>query len=89
MQEETEVFVEEQLVVQKRKCIILHNDDVNTFDYVIDCLMEICGIEEIQAEQITFIVHFKGKCDVLRGSYDELEPICTQLLNRGLSAEIE
>lgn len=69
--------------------IILHNDDVNTFDHVIKCLMEICGHEPIQAEQCAWIVHHNGKCSVKRGTFDQLEPRCTQLLERGLSADIQ
>jgi ATP-dependent Clp protease adaptor protein ClpS len=68
--------------------IILHNDDVNTFDHVIDCLVEICGHDPIQAEQCAWIVHYNGKCSVKRGTYEELEPRCTALLERGLGAEI-
>lgn len=71
------------------KEIILHNDDVNTFDHVIDCLIEICGHEPIQAEQCAHIVHYNGKCSVKRGTFDQLEPRCTALLDRGLSAEIQ
>lgn len=69
--------------------IILHNDDVNTFDHVIDCLVEICGHEPIQAEQCAVIVHYNGKCSVKRGTFDQLEPRCTALLERGLSADIQ
>ncbi|MCB9183612.1 MAG: ATP-dependent Clp protease adaptor ClpS [Flavobacteriales bacterium] len=69
--------------------IILHNDDVNTFDHVITCLVEICGHDPIQAEQCAYIVHYNGKCSVKRGTFDQLEPRCTALLNRGLSADIQ
>ncbi|MCW5897719.1 MAG: ATP-dependent Clp protease adaptor ClpS [Flavobacteriales bacterium] len=70
------------------KEIILHNDDVNTFDHVIDCLVEICGHDPIQAEQCAWIVHHNGKCSVKRGTFDQLEPRCTALQDRGLSAII-
>lgn len=69
--------------------IILHNDDVNTFDHVISCLMEICGHEPVQAEQCAWIVHHNGKCSVKRGTFGQLEPQCTSLLNHGLSADIQ
>lgn len=69
--------------------LILYNDDVNTFDHVIDTLVEVCHHTFEQAEQCAIIVHFKGKCDVKSGSYDFLKPLCTALLNAGLSAEIE
>ncbi|MHB1148548.1 MAG: ATP-dependent Clp protease adaptor ClpS [Lutibacter sp.] len=68
--------------------IILFNDDVNTFDFVIDSLIEICDHTAEQAEQCALLVHYKGKCAVKTGEYDELKPRCTQLLTRGLSAEI-
>lgn len=68
--------------------IILFNDDVNTFDFVIDSLIEICEHTAEQAEQCALLVHYKGKCAVKTGEYDELKPRCTQLLTRGLSAEI-
>ena len=69
--------------------IVLHNDDVNTFDHVILSLMEICDHDPIQAEQCAMIVHYNGKCSVKRGTFDQLEPKCTALLDRGLSADIE
>jgi len=68
--------------------IILHNDDVNTFEHVIDCLMEICGHDPIQAEQCAWIVHHNGKCAVKRGTFGQLEPRCAALQDRGLSAAI-
>lgn len=70
------------------KEIILHNDDVNTFDHVIASLVEICGHDPIQAEQCAWIVHHNGKCSVKRGTFDQLEPRCTALMDRGLSAVI-
>ncbi len=68
--------------------IILFNDDIHTFDYVIESLIEICEHTPEQAEQCTFLVHYKGKCAVKTGEYEELKPQCTRLLQRGLSAEI-
>ena len=68
--------------------IILYNDDVNTFDHVIETLIEVCEHTAEQAEQCALIVHYKGKCSVKRGSYDELEPKCIRLPAAGLSAEI-
>ena len=69
--------------------IILYNDDVNTFDHVISSLIEVCDHGHIQAEQCAHLVHYKGKCSVKRGTFDELEPRCTALQERGLSANIE
>ncbi len=68
--------------------IILYNDDVNTFDHVIDCLVKICEHTYIQAEQCAYIVHYSGKCVVKTGSLEELVPKCTALLEAGLSAEV-
>jgi len=68
--------------------IMLFNDDVNTFDFVIDALIEVCEHTMEQAEQCTYLVHYKGKCAVKTGEYKELKPKCTSLLERGLSAEI-
>lgn len=69
--------------------IILFNDDVNTFDHVIDTLIDVCDHEPLQAEQCALLVHYTGKCGVKTGSYKELEPQCTALLDAGLSAEIQ
>ena len=88
-QEET--FAEEDVMelIDDECHLILYNDDVNTFDHVIDTLVEVCHHTFEQAEQCAIIVHFKGKCDVKSGSYDFLKPLCTALLDAGLSAEIE
>jgi ATP-dependent Clp protease adaptor protein ClpS len=68
--------------------IVLYNDDVNTFDHVIDTLVYVCNHTAEQAEQCAILVHYKGKCTVKTGVFDELKPQCTQLLEAGLSAEI-
>ena len=68
--------------------IVLFNDDVNTFDHVVETLIRVCGHTLEQAEQCSIIVHYKGKCTVRTGSYEELKPRCTQLLQADLSAEI-
>ena len=68
--------------------IILYNDDVNTFDHVIETLIRVCDHVPEQAEQCALIVHYKGKCTVKTGILEKLKPQCTQLLEAGLSAEI-
>ena len=83
----TDNIVLEELIDQKD--LIVFNDDVNSFDHVIATLIKICKHTEIQAEQCTWIIHYKGKCQVKRGVFEKLEPICTALLDRGLSAEIQ
>lgn len=88
----TKEKIQEDLLVdtleQNMNEIVLYNDDVNTFDYVIDTLIYACDHTPEQAEQCSILVHYKGKCTVKTGSYDELEPRCSMLLEAGLSAEI-
>ena len=68
--------------------LVLWNDDVNTFDFVIESLMEICGHTLEQAEQCTILVHYKGKCTVKTGSLEKLKPMHEKLLSRSLTSEI-
>ncbi len=68
--------------------IVLYNDDINTFDHVIDMLVDVCDHTPEQAEQCSLIVHYKGKCTVKTGSYDDLKQRCSKLLQADLSAEI-
>jgi ATP-dependent Clp protease adaptor protein ClpS len=81
---ELELEVEEKI----ENTIVLFNDEVNTFDHVIDMLVIACDHTPIQAEQCSLIVHYKGKCNVKSGDYDDLKPRCTALLEAGLTAEI-
>jgi len=60
--------------------IVLYNDDVNTFDHVIDTLINACEHTPEQAEQCSIIVHYKGKCTVKTGDYDDLKPKCRDCL---------
>lgn len=69
--------------------LILHNDDVHSIDYVIQSLMEVCNHEQEQAEQCTLIAHYKGQCDVRKGSLDFLLPMKDGLTSRGLLATID
>jgi ATP-dependent Clp protease adaptor protein ClpS len=75
--------------IVENKDLIVFNDDVNTFDHVIESLIKVCKHKPVQAEQCTWIIHYKGKCQVKRGDFDTLEPMCTALLDRGISAEIQ
>ncbi|MBQ0786538.1 MAG: ATP-dependent Clp protease adaptor ClpS [Oceanihabitans sp.] len=84
IQEEAQVDTKEQHLNE----IVVYNDDVNTFDHVIDTLIYACDHSPEQAEQCAILVHYKGQCTVKTGVYDELEPRCTMLLDAGLSAEI-
>ena len=83
--EELDVLVE----VDQGAAIILYNDDLNTFDHVMYCLIKYCKHTAEQAEQCAMLVHYKGKCQVKNGSEIELLPICQALTEKGLSAVIE
>jgi ATP-dependent Clp protease adaptor protein ClpS len=69
--------------------LIVWNDEVNTFEWVIETLMEVCGQSLEQAEQCAMIIHTKGSYAVKRGSYDELKPLCDAITERGIGATIE
>ncbi|MHA4811830.1 ATP-dependent Clp protease adaptor ClpS [Flavitalea flava] len=69
--------------------LIVWNDEVNTFEWVIETLMEVCGQTVEQAEQCAMIIHSKGKYSVKRGSYEVLKPICDAITDRGIGATIE
>ena len=81
-----EILLDELVEINNE--IVLYNDDVNTFDHVIDTLIKVCNHTAEQAEQCSIIVHYKGKCTVKTGSLEELKPQCSALLDAGLSAEL-
>lgn len=95
MQPTTSPFTEvkeqivEDLEAIKLYSLIVFNDEVNTFDYVIQTLVEVCEHSPIQAEQCTLIIHYKGKCGVKNGDYEELVAMRNEICRRGISAEIE
>jgi ATP-dependent Clp protease adaptor protein ClpS len=80
------VLVEEAVGVNNE--IVLYNDDVNTFDHVIDTLIRVCKHTSEQAEQCAILVHYKGQCTVKTGELPKLKPQCTSLQDAGLSAVI-
>lgn len=86
--EQVSVDLLEETEVTGQHEIILFNDDVNTFDYVIETLMDVCEHSQEQAHQCSLIVHYKGKCAVKTGSIADLKPRCSLLLDAGLSAEL-
>ncbi len=87
--EEEQLLEVEEKVVEEDVCdLVVFNDDVNTFDHVINTLIYACDHVPEQAEQCAIIVHYKGKCTVKTGAYDDLKPRCSKLLEAGLSAEI-
>lgn len=85
VKESTETLTKED----QENHLVVFNDDINTFDYVIHLLMQVCDHDFIQAEQCTLLIHYKGKCEVKTGAYEDLEPRCSKLLEAGLSAEIQ
>jgi ATP-dependent Clp protease adaptor protein ClpS len=84
-----EEVVETVLKDEAVKTLVLYNDDVNTFEWVIECLKKVCGHDPLQAEQCTYLVHYRGKCAVKDGTFKKLRPLCEALLERGLTARIE
>jgi ATP-dependent Clp protease adaptor protein ClpS len=85
IQEEVEVV--DQIV--DNKILIVWNDDVNTFDHVIDTLIKVCKHQRTQAEQCTMLIHYTGKCDVKKGSFEFLRPMAEAIIDRGINATIE
>jgi len=86
-QEEAEVDV---LLDDDGGCqLVVWNDDVNSFDWVIATLVEVCGHTPEQAEQCAMIIHTKGKYGVKEGSYEFLKPMCDAITDRGIGATVE
>ncbi len=69
--------------------LILYNDDYNTFEHVINCLVKYCKHDICQAEQCAWLIHYKGKYAVKNGSYDDLKPLCDAITERGIGATLE
>ncbi len=88
-QEEVQEKIVETLEGEEINDLIIYNDDVNTFEHVINTLVRVCKHTAEQAEQCTLLVHYKGKCAVKKGSYLELIPFRQGMVDAGISAEIE
>ncbi len=88
-EEREDVLVEDDIGSDEPAHLIVFNDDVNTFEWVIQCFMEVLKHTHEQAEQLSLIIHFKGKATVKTGPKKELVPLCEALLDRGLSAVVE
>ena len=84
-EEETDVLT----TLDEPYSLIVWNDEVNTFEWVIETLVEVCGHSTEQAEQCAYIIHFQGKYAVKQGSYDELKPQCDAITDRGINATVE
>lgn len=84
-------FYSEDILIQASDTfqIIVWNDDVNTFEWVIETLIDVCGHSQEQAEQCAYIIHFQGKYAVKNGSYEDLRPKCDAILERGINATLE
>jgi ATP-dependent Clp protease adaptor protein ClpS len=93
MASKTEIFEDTDVDVlvdfEKSYQIIVWNDEVNTFEWVIETLIEVCKHSEEQAEQCAMLIHTKGKYGVKNGSYDDLKPQCDAITGRGIGATIE
>ena len=93
MASKTETYEETDIDVlgdfEKPYQIIVWNDEVNTFEWVIETLIEVCGHSEEQAEQCAMLIHTKGKYGVKNGSYDKLKPQCDAITDRGIGATLE
>lgn len=84
----TDVEVIDEVVETDLHNLVVFNDDVNTFDHVIETLIDVCHHTPEQAEQCTMLIHYKGKCTVKNGSWEELVPMRNEICRRGLSAEV-
>jgi len=84
-----EVMLLEETAASEKSTLIVYNDDFNTFDWVIQSLMEICMHTFEQSEQLSLLVHYKGKAVVKTASFNVLKPMKDALIDRGLSAVIE
>jgi ATP-dependent Clp protease adaptor protein ClpS len=85
----SKVLEQVEEILNKPLILVLHNDDYNTFEWVIECLMKICKHEPEQASQCAHIVHFTGKCDVKRGDHDTIMSMYNKLKGCGLTTTIE
>jgi ATP-dependent Clp protease adaptor protein ClpS len=83
--ETTVELLEEDIDV---KDLVVFNDDFNTFQHVIDTLIRVCKHSAEQAEQCTWLIHYKGKCAVKTGSYEELKPLKDGICDAGIDAKI-
>lgn len=83
--EETELLTD----IEEPCSLIVWNDEVNTFEWVIETLVEVCGHSYEQAEQCSYIIHYQGKYAVKQGTYSELKPQCDAITERGINATVE
>jgi ATP-dependent Clp protease adaptor protein ClpS len=88
----TETLIKEKTLSKKEivsdNDLVIYNDEVNTFEHVINALVKVCKHETIQAEQCTWIIHYNGKCAVKKGEFEKLKPMKDALCERGIDAKI-
>ncbi len=82
------VDILEAIEITELKDLVVFNDDVNTFEHVIETLIKVCKHTPEQAEQCTLLIHYKGKCAVKKGSYEELRPMREAICEVGIDAKI-
>ncbi len=87
-QEQESVDVLEKVVEEDLSDLVVFNDDVNTFEHVINILMKVCKHSAEQAEQCTMLIHYKGRCTVKHGTFAELRPMCESILDAGITATV-
>jgi len=87
--EQEDVMVDDKTSSVEHSYLVVYNDDHNTFDWVIQCFMDVCQHTQEQSEQLSLLVHFKGKATVKTASFEILKPMKDALVERGLSAVIE
>jgi len=90
-QYDEDVLIAEELeaIVQSAKTLVIHNDDYNSFDFVIETLIDVCRHNPLQAEQCTYIIHYSGKCAVKTDMFKRLQPLWAEITKRGITATIE
>ncbi|MFZ1703709.1 MAG: ATP-dependent Clp protease adaptor ClpS [Saprospiraceae bacterium] len=87
--QEEDILVEDDTMLGFESKLIVYNDDHNSFDWVIQCFVEVCQHSQEQSEQLSLLIHFKGKATIKTGDFDTLKPMKDALVDRGLSAIIE
>ena len=85
---EVEILVKEETTIEDVCDLMVFNDDFNTFDHVIETLIKVCRHDAAQAEQCTYLIHYKGKCSVKKGVYEELKPMREEISSAGIKASI-
>ena len=85
---EEEVAIAEEVDQEEVRDLMVYNDDFNTFEHVIETLIKVCKHDVHQAEQCTYLVHYRGKCSVKKGMYEDLKPMREGITNAGIKAAI-